>query len=144
LLWANICLRLSSSAHSPLTTGFELRHPRLEAKKTAENSPFWARKAAAGGDFLGAMYTAFRAIAIGHFSCAAGDFWLLANWAFLSALARSIAPTETFSPQNEVPKKQTKNERKNQFQRTQSRTLLNHSKQQPRLFKCCILSYTLT
>jgi hypothetical protein len=57
LLAINICLRLSSSAHSPLLAiGFELWHPRPEAEKTAEYSPFWARKAAAEGDFLGGKF----------------------------------------------------------------------------------------
>jgi len=53
LILGNICLRLSSSAHSPLTAGFQLQYPWPEAGKTAEYSPFWARKAAAGGDFWG-------------------------------------------------------------------------------------------
>ena len=54
----NICLRLSSSAHSPLTAGFQLQYPWPEAGKTAEYSPFFARKAAARPPeaiFLGAI-----------------------------------------------------------------------------------------
>jgi hypothetical protein len=54
----NICLRLSSSAHSPLTAGFKLQYPGLEAGKSAEYSPFLARKVAARPPeaiFLGAI-----------------------------------------------------------------------------------------
>jgi hypothetical protein len=106
LLLANICLRLSSSAHSPLTTGFELRHPRPEAGETAEYSPFWARKAATGGDFWGAILGFFGQLQGLFREPSAFFLGFLVNYRkFLGALARSIAPTATFSPQNKRKKR---------------------------------------
>jgi hypothetical protein len=49
--------------------------------------------------FWGAIYTAFRAI--GHFSCAAGDFWLLANWAFFKQKKKTNGKID-FNARNRV------------------------------------------
>jgi hypothetical protein len=85
-----------------------IRYPRPEAGKTAEYSPFEARKAAARPPeaIFGKNVRLFWS-ATWHFSCAAGVFLgFLANYRdFLGALARSIAPKATFSPQNKRKKR---------------------------------------
>jgi hypothetical protein len=117
LLWANICLRLSSNAHIPLTTGFELRitAPPAGGPKKGRIQPIFGQKGYWGGGGF-----------IGHFSCYRAFFvrcrrffWLLATGHILGALVRSIAPTAAFSPQK---KRKKPNGSKKRFQCTQSRT----------------------
>jgi hypothetical protein len=115
----NICLRLSSSAHSPLTAGFELRYPRPKGRKIGQKSGRGRR-----GNFR--LFWS----ATGHFSCAAVA--VLACRAFFGFLAnyrknlRRLGEVDSARGNFLAPKQTKKTERTknkiNRFQCTQSRT----------------------